>query len=528
MKLPSVMKHNFSKVPSVDIQRSTFDRSHAVKTTFDAGYLVPFYVDEALPGDSFNLRSSMFARLATPIKPVMDNMYLDTFFFAVPYRLLWSNWAKFCGAETDPGDSNSFTLPVMTSFTVASGSLSDYLGLPISSGMAPVSLWHRAYNLIYNEWFRDQNLQDSATVDLGDGPDTVTNYTLRKRGKRHDYFTSCLPWPQKADSAVSFPIGSSAPVNYVASGTSTNPWLVKFANNDTLATSSSALDTNASAELKTSGGSQTYALDPQDRLVADLSNAVSATVNQVRESLAFQRMYELDARGGTRLQELILSHFGVHAGDARMQRPEYLGGGSSPINMHPVPQMTASPGTPTNTDSQGNLAAFGTASAQGHGFNKAFTEHCVILGLVNVRADLTYQQGVERMFSRSTRFDMYWPGLAHLGEQAVLNKEILFGNNSNDDLVFGYQEAWADYRYKPSRITGLFRSDAAGSLDVWHLSQQFSSLPTLGDTFIQDDPPIDRVIAVTTEPHFLFDAYMDLKCARPMPVNSIPSITGRF
>lgn len=256
---------------------------------------------------------------------------------------------------------------------------------------------------------------------------------------------------------------------------------------------------------------------------ADMSAVTSSSINQLRQAFQVQRMYERDARGGTRYTEVILSHFGVHSPDARLNRPEYLGGGSSPINITPVPATTGATQQP-----QGNLAGVGTSVAQGHGFHKSFTEHCVIIGLVNVRADLTYQQGLDRMWSRSTRFDFYWPALAHLGEQAVLNKEIYAQGTSVDDDVFGYQERFAEYRYKPSRITGEFRSSFAQSLDVWHLSQDFANLPVLGETFIEDNPPIDRVIAVPSEPHFLFDCFFKLKCARPMPVYSVPGLIDHF
>ena len=534
-RLPSVMKHSFSRVPKINIPRSTFDCSHGYKTTFDAGLLVPIYVDEALPGDTFNLRLNAFARLATPIHPIMDNMYLDTFFFAVPVRLLWDNWEKFNGAQEDPGDSTDYTVPTLTTPNsgaggVAVGSLGDYFGWPVGAGAAGASgyavnaLHTRAYNLIYNQWFRDENLQDSVHVDTDDGPDTYAQYSLKRRGKRHDYFTSALPWPQKADSAVSLPLGTSAPIDYVPSGGVAAQ--MRKASDDSLATSVAALGTDASGNIEGSGND--LFLDPNDTLVADLSSATAATINALREAEQLQVMYERDARGGTRYTELLRSHFGVVSPDQRLQRAEYLGGGSTPVNIHPVPQTSE-----TNTTNQGNLAAFGTVSTNGgkfnhHGFNKSFVEHCVLIGLASVRADLTYQQGLNRMWSRQTRFDFYWPGLAHLGEQEILNKEIYMQGTTADDDVFGYQERYAEYRYKPSLITGQFRSAAATSLDNWHLSQEFGSLPTLGDSFIQDNPPVDRVIATATEPHFIYDSYIRLICARPMPVYGVPSLGGRL
>jgi len=537
-KLPSVMSHSFSEIPRADIQRSRFDRSHGYKTTFDAGYLVPFYVDEALPGDTFSMSATGFARLATPIHPVMDNMYLDTFFFAVPIRLIWDNWERFNGEQKNPGDSTDFVVPTLAktaanSFTA--NSLHDYFGLPVGvANLQPSAFWHRAYNLIWNEWFRDENLQDSVEVPTGDGPDAISTYSLLRRGKRHDYFTSCLPWPQKGPS-VQLPLQGNAPVT--GEGLVDRAYIDGYVNPQgqhaplaLFAGSTAAANPPNKANLQyvgsqvnaVTGNTLSFPVKP-GTFVSDMSNVTAATINELRQAFQIQRMYERDARGGTRYTEVILSHFGVHSPDARLNRPEYLGGGSTPINISPVAATTSSTDQP-----QGNLAGVGTALAHGHGFHKSFTEHCVIIGLVNVRADLTYQQGLDRMWSRSTRFDFYWPALAHLGEQAVLNKEIYAQGTSADDDVFGYQERYAEYRYKQSRITGEFRSSFAQSLDVWHLSQDFAALPTLSEDFIVDNPPIDRVIAVPSEPHFLFDAFLKLRCARPMPVYSVPGLIDHF
>lgn len=508
-KLPSVMKHDFSRVPKADIPRSSFDRSHGYKTTFNSGYLVPIFVDEALPGDTFSLKSSLFARLATPIAPVMDNLYADTFFFAVPVRLVWDNFKKMMGEQANPADSTSYLVPIMTSPVggYAVGSLQDYLGLPtagtngVGAGntVSHSAIYTRAYNLIWNEWFRDQNLQNSVTVDKGDGPDVYTNYSLLKRGKRHDYFTSCLPWPQKG-TAVTVPLGVSAPVTRVAGAP--NALKAYQIGTDTLGA-------NAGLSIATGtfwNGSTGLTLDPMGSLQADLSNATAATINSLRQAFQLQRLYERDARGGTRYTEIVRSHFGVVSPDARLQRPEYLGGGSSPIIISPVPQTSGSGTTP-----QGNLAAVGTMSATGHGFSKSFTEHSVVIGMVSVRADLNYQQGLNRMWSKRSKYDFFWPALSHIGEQAVLNKEIYCDGSVNDAAIFGYQEAFADYRYKPSVITGQFRSTYSTPLDVWHLAQKFTSLPTLGSTFIQEAPPVDRVIAVAGV-HFLLDCYHSLPC----------------
>lgn len=532
----SVDVHQFTMIPKADIPRSSFDCQSTHKTTFDAGYLVPVYVDEMLPGDTFRLNMTAFARLATPINPIMDNMHLDSFFFFVPNRLIWSNWQKFMGQQANPGDSISYVVPQQVSPTggYAVGSLQDYMGLPTvgqvsnTGTVSHCAFWPRAYNLIWNEWFRDENLQNSVTVDTGDGPDNVANYTLLRRGKRKDYFTSSLPWPQKGAS-VTLPLGTTAPVKGVV-GT---PFTVNDGN------ANWGIQTNpGSVTINLTGASAvgnqlrfgTLATGDNTGLYADLSTATAATINQLRQSFQIQKLLERDARGGTRYTEIIRAHFGVISPDARLQRPEYIGGGTSNININPIAQTSGTSASGTTTP-LGTLAAMGTALAHNHGFTYSATEHGVILGLVSVRADLTYQQGLARMWSRSTRYDFYFPAFATLGEQAVLNKEIYVRGDANDNSVFGYQERWAEYRYYPSRISGLFRSTASGTIDNWHLAQRFTSLPTLNTTFIQDTPPVDRIVAVGAAANgkqFIFDSFFDCKKARPMPMYSVPGLIDHF
>lgn len=544
----SVNVHQFTMIPKADIPRSSFECQSTHKTTFDAGYLVPIYVDEVLPGDSFKLNMTAFARMSTPLFPVMDNMHLETFFFFVPNRLLWNNWQKFMGEQDNPSDSISYVIPQQVSPAggYAVGSLQDYMGLPtvgqVTAGQTVThcAFWPRAYNLIYNEWFRDENLQNSVVEDKGDGPDTVTNYTLLRRGKRKDYFTSALPWPQKG-SSVSLPLGTTAPVYGTGKALGLTNGSTSFGMAmDTAAGYASPKAGAFGSNVATSGASGAapglgavlgVVTSGVSGLYADLSTATAATINQLRQSFQIQKLLERDARGGTRYTEIVRSHFGVISPDARLQRPEYIGGGSTTVNINPIAQ-TSGTGQTGQTTPLGNLAAMGTALAHNHGFTQSFTEHGVILGLVNVRADLTYQQGLAKMWSRSTRYDFYFPAFATLGEQAVLNKEIyVTGTPATDDAVFGYQERWAEYRYYPSRISSLFRSTSAGTIDPWHLAQKFTAVPTLNTTFIQENPPLSRTLAVGAAANgqqFIFDSFFDVKKARPMPMYSVPGLIDHF
>lgn len=545
----SSSQHLFAQVPSANIPRSSFSRNMAWKTAFDAGLLVPVYIDEVLPGDTFNLKMTIFGRLATPVVPFMDNLYLDVHFFFVPNRLLWDNWQRMMGEQANPGDSIDFLVPEIdyTNRTPGYESIDDYFGIPLGkSDIHVIALWHRAYNLIWNEWYRDENLQSSVVVHTDDGPDDAADYTLLRRGKRHDYFTSCLPFVQKGDAAGVL-LSGTVPVygdgnslvltdggsvgGLLQVGNPTQRPIGAYSVSDLstpLPVGSSVSASTGAFSLGLSLGVPTISQTGGGSvgLLADLEQSVGITVNALRESFAVQRLLEKFARGGSRYIEILRSCFGVTSPDARLQRPEYLGGGTTPINVHSVAQTSS---TDTTTP-QGNMAAFGVVAGSGIGFVKSFVEHGVIIGLASVRADLTYQSGLHKMFSRRSRLDYYWPALHNLGEQAVLNKEIYSQGDSVvdssgdivDNQAFGYQERWAEYRYGMSRITGKLRSSFAQSLDYWHLAQNFTQLPSLNADFIEEHPPVDRVLAVTDEPEIIYDSLISLNCVRPMGTYSVP------
>lgn len=575
-----VRGHRFSDAPAMYMKRSKFDRSHVYKTTFDSGKLIPVFVDEVLPGDTTRMSVNYFARLATPIKPIMDNIYLDWFFFFVPNRLVWEHWQNFCFEQEDPDDSTDYVIPTVTatgnSKNAYIGSLWDYFGLPVntSGNLSGISaLPFRGVYLIWNEWFRDENLQKSVKIQKGDTNEVlnsarsseqpswvftsdtniVPGLACPPRGKRHDYFTSAFPWTQKGPG-VSIGLAGTASI---VDPTPDPGYLLHSNFSDLAAVTAYGGESSSSGGRRVTkgfgsiqfdryGSSSDYSVvggfagntDTQVTVTSqlgstylgndsyvDLDTSSIFTINSLRTAFQMQKFYERLARGGSRYTEVLRSFFGVVSPDARLQRPEFLGSFTKMVNVNPIAQTSST----DNTSPQGNLSAYGVTAAKFHGFTKSFVEHGYIFGFVCARADLTYQQGINKMWLRSTVYDFYWPTFAHLGEQAIELREIYAQGSEADTTVFGYQERYAEYRYKPSQITGKFRSSVVnGSLDKWHLSQFFGNAPVLNEEFILENPPIERIIAVPSEPEFLLDIGFRYTTVRPMPMFGTPGLVDHF
>lgn len=523
------MIHRFSNVPEANIQRSLINRSFTYKTTCSEGYLIPFYNDIMYPGDTFIGRATIFGRMATPVFPIMDNLFVDTFYFGVPWRLVWDKFQEFMGEVNRSGEITTYEIPHRTVTTAyEANSLEDYFGLPTKvAGYSHSILPFRAYALIYNDWFRSDYLQDPIGIEFGDyNEDSTSNYddkyVLMHRGKRFDYYTSCLPFPQ-AGPGVEVSLSGNAPVYgdgkplvydaFLSDSSSLSGNYRRL--NGTDAASLQSIATSTGTNVVKKGANY------PSHLYADLSDLASITINTLREAFAMQHFLERLAVGGNRYTEIVYSMFGVKSPDARLQRPEFLGHGQARININPVEQTAQS----SETSPQGNLAAYAVFRNEHHAFSYSATEHMIILGLLSIRADLTYQQPLWKQWSYRTREELYWPQFSHLGEQAVYTREIDCRGAESDSTVFGYQERYGECRYYPSLVTGLFKSNTDSGLDRWHLSQDFETAPVLNSDFIVDNPPVSRVVAVPSEPHFYIDIYMDLQCIRPMPIYSTPGLT---
>lgn len=552
-----VKAHNFSDAPQVYQKRSRFDRSFVRKMTFNEGKLVPFFVDEVLPGDTISLSVRDFCRLSTPIAPFMDNLYLDKFFFFVPNRLVWEHWQNFCFEQEDPEDSIDYVVPTCQLAGGAAGengvgTLWDYYALPtgLTKALNVNALPFRMYYLIWNEWFRDENLQKSVKIDksdtnavfkadrIGDQPSWifssgstyVNGFALAPRGKRFDYFTSALPFQEKGPG-VSIGLAGTAPIEGLSAIPIVGNIPVSSISFNACSYNGSGDSPKTTVAWKGSDYASVTNISPLSIMSSDFSHAYANlddssifTISSLRTAFQMQKFYERLARGGSRYTEVLTSFFGVVSPDSRLQRPEYLGGSSKMININPVAQTSST----NDTTPQGNLSAYGVSASKYHAFTKSFVEHGYIIGLLEVRADLTYQQGINKMWLRSTVYDWYWPTFAHLSEQAILNAEIYAQGTEDDKGVFGYQERYAEYRYHPSEICGQFRSTYTKPLDSWHLSEKFENLPTLSDQFIQDKPPIERVVAVKNYPHFLIDIGFKYHTTRAMPMYGIPGLVDHF
>lgn len=541
--MPMASQHSFARVPHAEIPRSNFDRRFSVHTTMDPGLLVPIFVDEILPAQTKNMDFTGFCRLTTQVLPPMDNLYMTVFWFWCPMRLLWDHWVNMNGEQVNPGDSTDYLVPQITvpADGWAVGSLTDYFGLsPVNvPGIPTISaMWHRMYNKIWNQWFRDENLQDSVYETTGDGPDDPDNYTLLRRAKVHDYFTSCLPWPQKGPG-VNISLAGVAPVTtttahaYTGEAGTAMTWSNSNGTDAQYGYNCISIDPSGKSVICAQPLGVNYVNEIMpDNLVANLSDISVITINALREAFQVQKLYERDARGGTRYTEILTAHFGVTSPDSRLQRVEFLGGGRVPV----ISVQSAQTSSTNETTPQGNLVANGTVVLNGLGFTKSFVEHGLLMCLACIDADLSYQQGIPRMASRRSRFDFYWPALACLGEQVVPNQEIMAqattvvdeNGNEVNKKPFGYQERWAEYRYGRTIITGKMRSGIDGSLDAYHYAEYFENLPTLSGDFIQSKPPIERTLAVTDEPAFKCDFYLRCIDTDPMPTYSVPGLIDHF
>lgn len=559
---------HFSQLPQVGVSRSTFDRSHSIKTSFNVGDLIPFMVEEVLPGDTFKIKTNKVVRLQTLLTPVMDNIYLDTYYFFVPNRLAWEHWRQLMGENTESAwlPATEYSVPQLEAPSGGwnVGTIADYMGVPTGvDNLSVNALPFRAYALICDQWFRDENLTDPLNIPLGDATvtgvntgnyiaDTAKGGLPFKASKYHDYFTSCLPAPQKGPS-VPLPVAAGSGGNVPVVGNGYNLAVSDgtklsgvWVNNGSLRPEGGAFGVMSPAVMGGSGqtvGSNGVGVPTLTQLgdhpeysglEADLSSfqITVGTINELRQAFQLQKLYERDARGGSRYIELLKSHFGVTSPDARLQRAEYLGGNRVPINVNQVVQQS---GSVSGQTAQGTVTGMSLTTDSHFDFSKSFVEHGFVIGVMVARYDHTYQQGLDRMWSRSDRFDYYWPVFANIGEQAVKNKEIFVQGTAVvdsdgavvDDKVFGYQEAWADYRYKPNRVTGEMRSAYAQSLDVWHLGDDYAALPALSDSWIREDKSnVDRVLAVksTVSNQLFCDLYIQNSATRPMPMYSIPGL----
>ncbi len=538
------LSERFSTVARPELQRSKFDRSFSHKTTINGAFLYPLFVDEVLPGDTMNLTPTFFARMATPLRPFMDGLHMDYQFFFCPLRLVWDNFVRMMGERPDPADHNDYTVPQMVAPASTGhdiGSLSDYLTLPTGvPDYTHSSLFHRVYALTFREWYRDENLVDPPIVDMDDGPDDEADYPLFRRGKRKDYFSGALPFAQKGDP-VTFSLGISAPLVGVVPIVPTTAGIPSFdagasSNLQIINTPSGAADLELSSSPSGSNDLEwnTTALESDLSVggTADLAGATANSINDMRVAITVQHLLERDARGGTRYREQVLAHFGVHTDDIRLMRPELLATGSTSIQATAVAQTAVNDGFSTKL---GDLGAFATAVQTGRGFMKSFTEHGIVMGIASIRAELTYQQGLHKMFRRKTRLEFYWPDLAGLGEQVVESGELYTDGTGDPDAtpptgdfeIFGYQPRYEEYRHRTSVITGDLRSASPESLDIWHLALDFATRPVLNEAFIEENPPIARVIQVPAAPDFIVDCFFKISHVRPMPKYGTPGL-NRF